>query len=64
MEELLKEMGREFAWENRRRRDLIRFDEWTKPWFEKPAGEDHLKLFPIPIRALDVNPNLKQNPGY
>lgn len=64
MEEMLKEMGREFAWENRRRRDLIRFGEWTKPWFEKPAGDDHLKLFPIPIRALDVNPNLQQNPGY
>lgn len=64
MEEMLNEMGREFAWENRRRRDLIRFGEWTKPWFEKPAGGDHLKLFPIPIRALDVNPNLSQNPGY
>lgn len=62
--ELLAEMGREFAWENRRRQDLIRFGEWTKPWFEKPAGGDHLKLFPIPFRVTDVNPNMNQNPGY
>ena len=64
MDELLAELGREFAWENHRRQDLIRFGKWNDAWFEKEAGSPHKKLFPIPFRALDVNPNLSQNPGY
>jgi len=43
---------------------MIRFDKWNNAWFEKPAGDDHLKLFPIPNWVLDVSPQLKQNSGY
>ena len=64
MDEFLAELGREFAWENHRRQDLIRFDKWNNAWFEKPAGDNHLKLFPIPNWVLDVSPQLKQNSGY
>jgi len=63
-DEFLAELGREFAWENHRRQDMIRFDKWNAAWFEKPAGDDHLKLFPIPNWVLDINPNLEQNTGY
>lgn len=63
-DELFKELGREFAWENHRRQDVIRFGKWTDAWFEKPAGGEHTKLFPIPAQVLDVNPKLEQNTGY
>lgn len=63
-DELLAERGREFAWEGHRRQDMIRFGKWMDAWFEKPAGGENTKLFPIPAQILDVNPNLKQNPGY
>lgn len=63
-DEFFEELGREFSWENHRRLDVIRFDKWNLPWFEKPAGDDHLKLFPIPNFVLDVNPKFVQNPGY
>ncbi len=64
MDELLAEMGREFAWEYHRRQDLIRFNKWNTPWFEKPAGNATQELYPIPTAVLNVNKNLKQNPGY
>jgi len=64
MTELLAELGREFSWENHRRQDLIRFNKWNDPWFEKPAGAAYQDLYPIPTTILNVNKNLKQNPGY
>lgn len=64
LDEFFTELTREFAWENHRRQDAIRFNKWNDAWFEKPAGDDHLKLYPIPNRVLDVNPKLEQNPGY
>ena len=66
LDELLAERGRELAWEGGiRRQDVIRFGKWQNAWFEKPAEADgHTKLFPIPLQVLDVNPNLKPNPGY
>ncbi len=64
LEEILAERGREFAWEGERRRDLIRFGEWTKAWWEKPERGNHVKLFPIPDAPLQTNPNLVQNQGY
>lgn len=63
-DEFFSELGREFAWENHRRQDLMRFGKWNEARFEKPAGDDHLKLYPIPNWVLDVNPNLHQNAGY
>ncbi|PZR27079.1 MAG: RagB/SusD family nutrient uptake outer membrane protein [Citrobacter freundii] len=64
MDALLAELGREFAWEYHRRQDLIRFNKWNEPWFEKTAGTAKDELYPLPTQALNVNPNLKQNPGY
>lgn len=65
-QELLDEWGREFLAEGRRRTDLIRFDKFTKgTWWDKtPDTEEHLKIFPIGQEVLNVNPKLKQNPGY
>jgi hypothetical protein len=60
--ELLDEFGREFAWEGRRRQDLIRFGVYGNSWWEKPNSGPNKKLFPIPQTALNTNPNLTQNP--
>ena len=64
MNELLAELGREFAWEYHRRQDLIRFEKWNTPWFEKAAGSTKDELYPLPTVVLNVNKNLIQNPGY
>lgn len=62
-DELLDELGREFAWEGHRRQDVIRFGVFGEPWFGKPATGPNAKLFPIPQSALNTNPNLVQNPN-
>ncbi|MBD2702478.1 RagB/SusD family nutrient uptake outer membrane protein [Spirosoma sp. BT702] len=64
LNEILAERGRELAWEQHRRQDLIRFGQYTKAWRLKPASQDFRQLFPIPKDQLSLNPNLKQNPGY
>ncbi|MBN8823030.1 MULTISPECIES: RagB/SusD family nutrient uptake outer membrane protein [unclassified Spirosoma] len=64
LDEILAERGRELAWEQHRRQDLIRFGQFTKAWRFKPASQDFRTLFPIPKDQLSLNPNLKQNPGY
>jgi hypothetical protein len=64
MNELLAELGREFTWEMHRRQDLIRFNKYNEAWFEKPAGSTFQELYPLPTNILNVNSNLKQNPGY
>ena len=70
---LLDERARELNLEGHRRTDLIRFGKFTGgsylwPWKGNvlngtsiPANYD---LFPIPLTALQANPNLTQNPGY
>lgn len=63
-DELLAERGRELAWENHRRQDLIRFKKYNGTWRFKPASPAHTILFPIPKDQLDLNPNLTQNKGY
>jgi hypothetical protein len=62
----LDELGWEFAVEGHRRQELIRFGVFnTKTWFNHAADADtHWRVYPIPQSAIDVNPNLKQNPGY
>lgn len=62
--ELLAERGREMAWENHRRQDLIRFGQFTKAWQFKPVTDAHVNIFPIPNDQISLNPNLKQNDGY
>ena len=62
--ELLAERGRELYEELVRRQDLIRFDQFLRAWNLKNAGDDHLKIFPVPTADVLANPNLVQNPGY
>ncbi len=65
LDDILKERGREFAWEAWRRNDLIRFGRYEGKWAFKPGNEgEHLRIFPIPATELVLNSNLKQNPGY
>lgn len=78
MDELLDERGREFIFEGKRRQDLIRFDKFefnTGSWWDADFGytdgsagainkDKSRRLFPIPYRQTEVNPNLIQNPGY
>ncbi|MCU0352807.1 MAG: RagB/SusD family nutrient uptake outer membrane protein [Cytophagales bacterium] len=64
-DELLAERGREFAWENLRRNDLIRFDRFANgTWQFKPVTPRFRELFPIPTQQLARNPSLRQNTGY
>jgi hypothetical protein len=62
--DVLKERSYELYWEGLRRQDLVRFGKFGDAWQEKPATDIKKALFPIPTSALDVNPNLTQNPGY
>jgi starch-binding outer membrane protein, SusD/RagB family len=62
LEDLLAERGREMFWEGHRRQDLIRFGEFNKAWWEKPASSPDRNTFPIPEWAIDANPNLALPP--
>jgi hypothetical protein len=70
---MIDERGRELYWECFRRTDLIRFGLFTGGaylWDFKgnvqngTATDAHLNIFPIPASDLQLNNNLKQNPGY
>ena len=66
------ERGREFAWENIRRRDLIRFGKFGAPYNQYvKANDEFRKWFPIPYNILEKaerdengNPIWTQNLGY
>lgn len=65
LEELLEERGREFIFEGKRRTDLIRFGVFTTgSWWDHQPSESFRTLYPIPLRQVQTNPNLVQNPGY
>lgn len=65
MDELLAERGREFIFEGMRRDDLIRFGKFaTGTWWDHTPSTANKALYPIPLRQLTLNTNLKQNPGY
>jgi starch-binding outer membrane protein, SusD/RagB family len=64
LDELLAERGRELAFEEVRRQDLIRFGKFGNAWEFKPASPAYKELFPIPNGVLNANPNLHQNQGY
>lgn len=73
LEGILDERGREFAWENIRRRDLIRFGKFNDPsYVEYITGtDDYRRWFPIPYSVLEKSVRDKQghaiwtqNPGY
>jgi hypothetical protein len=65
---ILAERGREMAWEDVRRTDIIRFGTYlnARNYPPKPADnpDGHNLLLPIPQNQLSTNKNLKQNPGY
>ncbi len=70
---IIDERSRELYWENHRRTDLVRYNQFSEntTWPFKggvpngqttPAFRD---LYPIPQNEIDVNANpLQQNPGY
>lgn len=70
---ILDERARELYWEGFRRTDLVRYNKFTEgsylwPWkggVASGTGVDAIrKLYPLPTRDINVNLNLKQNPGY
>ncbi len=73
LEEICDERGREFAWENMRRRDLIRFKKFNSSSYVQyvTATDDYRKWFPIPYSVIEkssIDENgehiYTQNPGY
>ncbi|OYX24478.1 MAG: RagB/SusD family nutrient uptake outer membrane protein [Flavobacteriales bacterium 32-35-8] len=64
LDDILKERGRELAFEMARRRDLIRFGKFGGTWEFKGASEAFRNLYPIPKTAIEANPKLNQNEGY
>lgn len=78
LQTILDERQMEFAWEDSRRTDQVRFATWTQPTVDRYPNVSHngaaggwnadtqgyTCVFPIPQSVLDLNNNLKQNPGY
>lgn len=70
---VLDERARELYWEGFRRTDLIRYNKFVEgsylwPWKGGVASGTGVssirKLYPLPSRDVNVNPNLVQNAGY
>lgn len=80
LDKILDERGRELAWENTRRRDLIRHGKYTGDAYDwtykgedaksatKTTVADYKKWFPIPKKYMEMHANDKipwtQNEGY
>ncbi|OCA76246.1 carbohydrate-binding protein SusD [Chryseobacterium artocarpi] len=73
LQTILDERGRELGLEGVRRQDLIRYGKFTGgsylwPWkgglVNGTSISDNYKVFPVPMSALQANPNLTQNTGY
>lgn len=68
LDNLLEERLLELMWEGWRRQDLIRFGKFTSTYDQRPLieGEEsgYTTVFPIPDKVLELNGNLRQNPGY
>ncbi len=64
-QEFIDEWMREFIFEGRRRTDLIRWGRFEEEWWDKPRDSDtHNRIYPLSKSILELNPYLKQNPGY
>lgn len=68
LDNILNERLLELVWEGWRRQDMIRFGTYCKQYdIHIPSEADkkgYTTVFPIPEKAHELNPNLKQNPGY
>lgn len=68
LDNLLNERLLELVWEGWRRQDMIRFGTYCKQYdIHTPSEADkkgYTTVFPIPEKARELNPNLKQYPGY
>lgn len=64
LDSIYNERCREFAWETWHRNDMIRFGKYEGSWGFKTNTDVYRRIFPIPNTALQLNPALKQNPGY
>lgn len=78
LNDILDERMLELAWEGVRRQDQIRFCTFTEPTVDRFNGVTHNAsagdynddtqgytiVYPIPYAVLNLNKNLKQNPGY
>ncbi|MGL5957042.1 MAG: RagB/SusD family nutrient uptake outer membrane protein, partial [Phocaeicola sp.] len=74
LDDICDEWSREFAFEGRRRMDLIRFDkfggnnnymwEWKGGIKEGTNFNKTKNIYAIPTREIEANSNLTQNPGY
>ena len=62
--DIYNEYGYELYWEGHRRQEMIRFGTYNEAYGTKPITPATSDLYPIPQNALDMNPNLVQNPGY
>ena len=61
---ILNERLFEFAFEGKRRQDLIRHGRYTTARRFKLVSEGYRILMPIPATQIQANPLLHQNPGY
>lgn len=64
LNDLYAERAREFAWENVRRTDMIRFGKFESIYGFKTNTDTYRRIYPIPSNALQTNSKLVQNPGY
>ena len=68
LDNILNERLLELVWEGWRRQDMIRFGTYGKQYdIHTPSEADkkgYTTVFPIPEKTHELNPNLKQNPGY
>lgn len=68
LDNILNERLLELVWEGWRRQDMIRFGTYCKQYdIHTPSEVDkkgYTTVFPIPEKVRELNPNLKQNPGY
>lgn len=68
LDNILNERLLELVWEGWLRQDMIRFSMYDKQYdIHTPSEADkkgYTTVFPIPEKAHELNPNLKQNPGY
>lgn len=78
LNDILNERMLELSWEGVRRQDQIRFCTFTQPTVDRYNGVKHNAsagdynndtqgytiVYPIPYSVLNLNKNLKQNPGY